>query len=104
MCTHEKEVRKSVGNKSNCNFLQFVTQFWKIILLGTCKICRKTQLKISAILKIILFFTHLDKVTIMPSSCEISHPKLLSAGDMDDFIRPCSDFTMRGTPINLQMG
>ena len=25
-------------------------------------------------------------------------------GDTDDFIRPCSDFTMRGTPINLQMG
>ena len=25
-------------------------------------------------------------------------------GDMDDFIRACSDFTMRGTPINLQMG
>ena len=22
-------------------------------------------------------------------------------GDMGDFIRPCNDFTMRGTPINL---
>ena len=47
--------------------------------------------KISAFFKINLFI-QLDKATIKP---------LLSARRYGCFIRPCSDFTMRGIPINL---
>ena len=50
-----------------------MTLFWKTIHLGTCKICRNSQLKISVIFKK-KFFSYSNKATIKPSCCEISHP------------------------------
>ena len=49
-----------------------VTGSWKTYLLGTSKLFG-TQMKISTIFKINVF-AHLDKVTIKPSCCEVSHP------------------------------
>ena len=52
----------------------FVTGSWKTYLLGTSKLFGKTQLKISTFFSILIFFAHLDKATIKPSCCEVSHP------------------------------
>ena len=44
----------------------------------------KTRLKTLTMFLKLSFFAHLDKATITPSCCEVSHQKL---GDMDDYIR-----------------
>ena len=79
-----------------------VTGFWKTYLLGTYKNFGKVQMKIS-IFKKKNYFSHLDKATIKPSCCEVSHPKLLFLGDMDDCIRPCSNFTCVGNQLTYEL-
>ena len=51
-----------------------VTGSWKTYLLGTNKLFGKTQMKISTTFLKLFFFVHLDKATIKPSCCEVSHP------------------------------
>ena len=49
------------------------------------------------------FFAYSDKATIKPSCCEFHTHSFFYLGDILNYIRPCSSFTMRGTTINLQI-
>ena len=77
-----------------CSITHYVTGSWKTYLLGTSKTFGKSQMKMSIIFFKFIFFAHLDKATIKPSCCEVFHPQFLFLGDVDDYIRPCSDFTL----------
>ena len=52
----------------------YVTGSWKIYLFGTSKLVGKTQIKILTNSLKLIFFAYLDKATIEPSCCEVSHP------------------------------
>jgi len=66
--------------------LRHGTESWKPYFLDTSKLLEKTQLKMSRNLFKLILFANLDKATIRPTCCEVSHPKLLFLGDMDDYI------------------
>ena len=60
---------------SSCKlYILNVTGSWKTYLLGTSKLFGKTQMKLSTLFLNSFFFAHLDKATIKPSCCEVSHP------------------------------
>ena len=83
----------------------FVTLFWKTIHLGTCKICGNAQLKISAIFLKLTFFLHILIEQLLSLLAVKFHThSFFILGDILNYIRPCSSFTMRGTAINLQIG
>jgi len=65
-----------------------VTGTWKTYLLGTSKYFEKIRIKSFKNIFQINFFTHLDSLINVVSCYEISQPKPLFLGDMDDYIRP----------------
>ena len=65
-----------------------------------------SQLKISVIFFKINFFAYSDKATIKLSLLAVKFHthSFFYLGDILNYTRPCSSFTMRGTTINLQIG
>ena len=81
-----------------------MTIFWKTIHLGTCKICGNSQLKISVVFLKLIFLHILIKQLLSLLAVKLHTDSFFFLGDILNYIRPCSSFTMRGTTINLQIG
>ena len=81
-----------------------MTILWKTIHLGTRKICGNAQLKFSAIFLKLIFFAYSDKAILSLLAVKFHAHSFFILGDIFNYIRPCSSFTMRGTAINLQTG
>ena len=81
-----------------------MTVSWKTYLLGTSKLFGKTQMKIST-LSFKLIFLHIwIKQLLNLLAVKFHTHSFFFLVDMDDYIRPCSNFHMRGITINLQIG
>ena len=82
----------------------YVTGSWKTYLLGTSKLFGKTQLKISTISSILIFFHTWIKQLLNLLAVTFHTHSFFFLGDMDDYIRPCSNFTCVGQQLTYKLG
>ena len=82
----------------------YVTGSWKTYLLGTSKLFGKTQMKISTIFFKLIFLHIGIKQLLNLLAVKFHTHSFFFIGYMDDYIRPCSNFTCVGQQVTYKLG